>query len=92
MVFAYYRCNPFNLDGYKLNFYDNLKDVKTGENCIPRTDSHYMTVVGLYKYADKNPMDYKYILEVVSWGEIYYIDYDEYADKLSYVSNILSVY
>lgn len=54
--------------------------------------SHYMTIVGLYKYADKNPMDYKYILEVVSWGEIYYIDYDEYADKLSYVSNILSVY
>lgn len=23
-----------------------------------------MTVVGLYKYADKNPMDYKYILRL----------------------------
>lgn len=57
-----------------------------------KPESHYMTIVGLYKYADKNPMDYKYVLEVVSWGEIYYIDYDEYADKLSYVSNILSVY
>lgn len=84
--------NPFDLDADIIKYNNNIQDAKTGESGIPRTDSHYMTVVGLYKYADKNPMDYKYVLEVVSWGDVYYIDYDEYAQKLGYFTNILSVY
>ena len=43
-------------------------------------------------YADNQPLQYKYILEVVSWGEVFYIDYDIYAKNLDYFSNILSVY
>ena len=56
------------------------------------TPSHYMTIIGLYRYASEQPLQYKYILEVVSWGQVYYIDYDMYAKNLNYFSNILSVY
>ena len=62
----------------------NMKDYE-------RTVSHYMTIVGYQKYIDDTSMDYHYILKVVSWGEVYYVNYDEYMQKLSYVTNILSV-
>lgn len=76
-----------------INLYRTIEDAKDKKrDDVKNPPSHYMTIVGLYKYADKNPANYKYILEVVSWGDVYYIDYDEYADKLSYYSNILSVY
>ena len=48
------------------------------------TGSHYMTIIGLYKWPSQQPWKYKYILEVVSWGEDYYIDFDEYAPTLDY--------
>lgn len=54
--------------------------------------SHYMTIVGLYKFATDQPLHHNYILEVVSWGQVYYINYDMYTNMLGYCSNILSVY
>ena len=56
------------------------------------TPSHYMTIIGLYRCASDQPLQYKYVLEVVSWGQVYYIDYDMYVKNLNYFSNILSVY
>lgn len=87
VVFAYYDFGDENV-----SLYTSFEDAKDMPHEASGINSHYMTVVGLYKYADKNPMNYKYILEVVSWGDVYYIDYDEYAEKLSYFTNILSVY
>lgn len=71
--------------------------IENAKNNITSSDdqapeSHYMTIVGLHKYAGDKPLQDKYILEVVSWGRVYYIDFDTYAKKLSYYSNILSVY
>ena len=49
--------------------------------------SHYMTVIGVY-LTEKG----EEILQVESWGRIYYVRYDEYARRLDYFSNILRIY
>ena len=75
--------------------YDSVQEAGTNnsERANPaNADSHYMTIIGLYKSLNEQPQKYKYILQVVSWGRVYYIDYDQYAKKLDYFSNILSVY
>ncbi len=89
VVFAYH---TFGDDGIRLyTSLENAKnDIETSGDKNP--SSHYMTVIGLYKYAGDEPLQCKYILEVVSWGRVYYINYDMYANKLGYCSNILSVY
>lgn len=51
-----------------------------------------MTIIGLYRCPGEQPWNYKYYLEVVSWGKVYYIDFDMYAKKLNWFSNIMSVY
>lgn len=77
-----------------IRFYTSLqnaeKGIETGDDKF--TNSHYMTIIGLYKCPGQQPWNYKYILEVVSWGKVYYIDFDQYAPTLDYFSNILSVY
>lgn len=50
-----------------------------------------MIVIGLYKFIKADGSDYDYIMKVTSWGEIYYIRYDEYSENLDYFSNILSI-
>lgn len=97
VVFAYY--NPsYGIPMY-LNIEDLYKDINLTDAEIQAKkdktdktqyiDSHYMTIIGLYKRTYKS--GHKYILKVVSWGKIYYIDYDRYAKRLNYFSNILSV-
>lgn len=79
----------------KIVMYNNIQDakeLKDDSNIDGLATSHYMTITGLYKYPGEQPWSYKYILEAVSWGKVYYIDYDSYAKKLDYFSNILSVY
>ena len=70
-----------------------LRDfLKANHSSRTNADSHYMTIIGLYKCPGVQPQKYKYILQVVSWRRVYYIDYDQYAKKLNYFSNMLSVY
>ena len=94
VVFSY---NTFDYDD-NIILYDSIQGARnnTGEDedgtAPASTPSHYMTIIGLYRYASERPLQYKYILEVVSWGQVYYIDYDMYAKNLNYFSNILSVY
>ncbi|MDE6627384.1 MAG: cellulose binding domain-containing protein, partial [Lachnospiraceae bacterium] len=90
VVFSYYTDDKD--DGIRLySSLENAKnDIKTGNDRTPT--SHYMTIVGLHKFATDQPLHHNYILEVVSWGHVYYINYDIYANKLSWFSNILSVY
>ena len=81
---------------HKIGLYQEKEDAKVladinravGDSS---TDSHYMTVIGYTKYLKYDGLSYSYVLEVVSWGKIYYINYDEYAEKLSYFSNILEI-
>lgn len=91
VVFAYHTFT----EGDNIILYDTIQEAKdnvSNKSNPANTDSHYMTIVGLYKYSDGQPWNYKYVLEVVSWGKVYYINYDIYAKKLDYFSNILSVY
>lgn len=90
VVFAYHTSQKEDA----IRLYTSLENAKEKtEGADDRTaKSHYMTIVGLYRFASNQPLQYKYILEVVSWGHVFYIDYDMYADKLGYYSNILSVY
>lgn len=90
VVFSYYSPD----DG--IGLYRNLEDAKAlakvNEDAGDRNpDSHYMTVIGYVKYLKDDGINYSYILEVVSWGKIYYINYDEYAKKLNWFSNILEI-
>lgn len=85
VVFAY--CD---LREKEISMYSDWRDVYNKSAKGPT--SHYMTITGLLEVLDQNTMEYKKVLKVVSWGKVYYIDYEEYADKLSYFSNILSVY
>lgn len=90
VVFSYH-----SFAGDSIILYDSIQEAKDN---ISKKDnpasaaSHYMTIIGLYKYPDGLPRNDKYILQVVSWGRVYYINYDRYAEKLDYFSNILSVY
>lgn len=88
VVFSYH---TFDKNEY-LHLYQNIVSAKAmNEEDYKMVESHYMTIVGYQKYIDDTSMDYHYILKVVSWGDVYYVNYDEYMQKLSYVTNILSV-
>lgn len=89
VVFSYHSMMEQDIRFY-VSLQNAEKGIKTGDDKF--TNSHYMTIIGLYKCPGQQPWKYKYILEVVSWGEVYYIDFDQYAPTLDYFSNILSVY
>lgn len=52
-------------------------------------DSHYMTIVGVYRVYDG--IHTQYVLKVVSWGSIYYVSYEDYSRQLNFFSNILKI-
>ena len=86
VVFAYHTFQPRT---QALVLYDRLEDAMMGLPKGKRDDeaaSHYMTIIGVYRAPNE-----QVILQVESWGRIFYLRYDAYAQKLSYFSNILSV-
>lgn len=90
VVFSYYSFDK----NRKIGLYSSLESAIDRDTPDPhRTDinSHYMTIIGLYRYSANDSSEDKYILKVVSWGNIYYIRYDEYGSGLSYFSNILKI-
>ncbi|MCR5210584.1 MAG: hypothetical protein K6C99_10270 [Lachnospiraceae bacterium] len=88
VVFSYYNTE---VDLFMYPDSENAK-MKTENIKFQRCDSHYMTIIGYTKYWDEVTNEYKYILKIESWGKIYYINYDKYAESLSYYSNILEIY
>lgn len=90
VIFAYYTTDedkPIIL--YKDKDDAKERNVEDKENETPT--AHYMTIIGLHKDFEERTMTYEYILEVVSWGNIYYIRYDDYSENISYFSNILRI-
>ena len=75
--------------GRKIKLYDSVNTAKINGDNTEKTNSHYMTVIGVCRYIDDNS-DYKYVMKIVSWGDIYYIRYDEYSESISYACNFLS--
>ncbi len=78
----------------ELYMYDTLKDARAGLEKTKNKEpivSHYMTIIGTYKYLDKTSNRYETILKVESWGNIYYVRYDDYSPHLSYATNILRI-
>ena len=75
-----------------LGMYGSVENAKKDFNTIYNARDHYMTIIGYTKYLNDNGKDYSYVLKVESWGNIYYISYDQYADKISYVTNILEIF
>ncbi len=53
-------------------------------------DDHYMTILGFIRYTKDNGEN-GYILKIISWGDIYYINYDQYSEKLGLFTNILEI-
>lgn len=68
-----------------------LQDKDIDEDKTEPVTSHYMTIIGTHKYLDKASNHYETILKVESWGNIYYVRYDDYSRRLSYVTNILRI-
>ena len=88
VVFSYYSSQ----ESVRLYYERADAEAKTNnEDKFYPTNSHYMTIIGYSKYLKDDGIGYSYVLEVVSWGKIYYINYDEYAEKLSWFSNILEI-
>lgn len=58
-----------------------------------KLSSHYVTITGIIEYSDAmaNKIGHKRMLEVSSWGEKFYIDYDEYSTFMSPFTNILYI-
>ena len=88
VVFAYHTTKD-NLTLYHL--IDGAKEKKEKGDEDQSCKSHYMTIIGVYRYLDEDSTNYEYILKVTSWGEVFYIRYDDYVKKLSCVSNILKI-
>ena len=86
VVFSYYSFD----DDDEIKLYFSEKGAEKQKGPSKPINEHYMTIIG-YSKTGGNGKSYSYVLKVVSWGDIYYINYDEYADKLSYFSNILEV-
>lgn len=87
VIFNYYR-----MDKKNITMYYNLEGAVQRDGDHTGTDAHYMTIIGLYKYLDETSLEDQYILKVESWGNIFYIRYDEYAENLNYFSSILKIY
>ena len=90
VVFCYYTSNEDD----KLKIFNSLNSAKNNDSDAKnyqKVKSHYMTVIGLYRSLNEAECEYEYILKVVSWGEIYYVRYDEYANNINYFTNILRV-
>ena len=81
-----FSCHRFGKK-HDTGLYRSLEEAGNGKP--PETvNGHYMTVISLHKSPT---YDGKYIMKVISWGKIYYIDYDEYASGLNFFHNILTV-
>ena len=91
VVFAYY--TPDKDRDKKLPLYSNEEGAKNRDDTYIReyVSSHYMTVLGLIKSLNAERTGYDYVMKVASWGEIYYINYQEYSKNFSSFSNILSI-
>lgn len=50
-----------------------------------------MTIIGYVKFFDKDGHRNKYLLKVVSWGRIYYIDFDYFMSQYDICTNILEI-
>lgn len=87
VVFSYYSSDKDD----KIKLYPSLIRALGKGKTDDATNGHYMTIIGYSKFLREKDKSYTYILEVASWGDIYFINYDEYADNLSYFSNILEV-
>ena len=87
VVFNYYR-----MDKKNITMYYDLKGAVQRDGDQTGTGAHYMTIIGLYQYLDETSWENQYILKVESWGNIFYIRYDEYAENLNYFSSILKIY
>lgn len=86
VVFSYHTFDK--RDG--LILYENMEQaIEKGGGNNPSVDSHYMTIIGLYEVRSKE--DVNYLLQVVSWGKIYYVRYEDYSKKLNYFTNILAI-
>ena len=89
VVFAY-----FTSDSDKeLILYKSVEQAKNREvnNTNEPVSGHYMTVIGLIKYLNEDGNGFDYVMKVTSWGEIYYINYQDYCKNFSCFSNILSI-
>lgn len=43
------------------------------------------------KFLNSEGTDYKYVFKVVSWGDIYYIDFDEYKQYVNPFTTIVKI-
>lgn len=88
VVFSYY------VDGDNLTLYftqENAINHLTGRRYSTSTNSHYMTIIGYAKYMDPTDSRYKYVLKIVSWGNIYFVDFEEYVKHINIYTNLLEV-
>ena len=86
VVFSYH---TFDSKNGRLTLYGSLEAaIRGAEPCEKdeTIESHYMTAIGLYQAREKEA-----ILQVESWGRIFYVRFDSFSRRLNYFTNILSI-
>ena len=87
VVFSYHTFEPKKKG---LVLYSALEDAEKGTAPTSKDeviDSHYMTATGIYR--TKNGL---YVLQTESWGRIYYVRFEKFAENLNYFTNILMIW
>ena len=81
-------------ENHRIKMYTSLERAKNQEFDVRQdttTSSHWMTIIGYSKFLNSEGMDYKYVFKVVSWGKIYYIDFDEYKQYVNPFTTIVKI-
>ena len=75
-------------DGQPLHYYGDRYDALNSSTASAEIDHHFMNIIG-YEKCDLGNGEYKYLLLIESWGNVYYVNYDEYARNLGSSNNII---
>ena len=81
-------CGKTDKDDTKIGAMFYTYDDKTGiySDTENKVTSHYVTVTAIYEDTDETGKNRR-LLEISSWGDKYYVDYDQYIDVVNSTTN-----
>ena len=82
-------CLYHSSEGKSLDYYSLSKSAINESSSDKKIDAHFMSIVGFVKYDDGSN-ELKTLLIIESWGDFYYVKYDDFARSLDVNTNILS--
>lgn len=94
VVFSYDNTLDINKDRLILYTWSGGEYISdNGQGKLRTIGSHYMTATGIIEYSDEvaRLLKHKYMLRISSWGQKFYVDYNDILEKLSIGTNFLYI-